>query len=508
MVALLSEYRANCPDKVLLFAGGADSAPPKILAMRFDDYFSAASPRAVFALMLALAQAGCGGRPYERPPAPIADAWPATGYKVGSQSPRELDWRDFFQDPRLRAMIALGLEHNRDLALAMNRIEEARAAYGLASAEKLPNVALTGSAPQSAQSKSIAGGVEKTNFQSFDLKMSLVSYELDFWGRISGMSDAARARLAGTEAASRAVRLTVIAEIANAYYSRLDLTARTGLLGEVIAAREQTRNLMQQAFEQGAVSKLEILQAEAVLETSRGELSAMQTQLNTTSNYLTFLTGHKADDLPPGYSLAAQRLDAAFSYDLPSEILLKRPDVMASEQRLIEARANVDAARAAFFTRILLTAGFGLASLSLGKLFSADGRGAWNFIPNFTMPLFDGGRASGSVDLATARENIAVADYERTIQIAFREVADLLAAQAGVARQRRAVESAWVVQQQRAIATEARFRGGSASYIEVLDVMREELAAAQQLSSMRRAELTNATLLYKALGGGLDVVER
>ena len=502
MVCLLSEYRANCPDKVLLFARGGIPLPPKIPAMRSVRHFPVASPRVVLALVLAIAQAGCGGRPYERPPAPIADTWPASGQRVGSQSPRELDWRDFFQDPRLRALIAQGLAHNKDLALAMSRIEEARAAYGLASAEKLPNVALTGSAPQSAQSKSIAGGVEKTNFQSFDLKMSLVSYELDFWGRISGMTEAARARLAGTEAASRAVRATVIAEIANAYYTHLDLTARIGLLGEVIAAREQTRNLMQQAFEQGAVSKLELLQAEAVLETSRGDLSAMQTQLNTTSNYLTFLTGHKADDLPPGYSLAAQRLDAAFSYDLPSEILLKRPDVIASEQRLI------DAARAAFFPRILLTAGFGLASLSLGKLFSADGRGAWNFIPNFTMPLFDGGRASGSVDLASARENIAVADYERTIQVAFREVADLLASQAGVSRQRRAVESAWVIQQQRAMATEARFKGGSASYIEVLDAMREELAAAQQLSSMRRAELSNATLLYKALGGGLDVVER
>jgi multidrug efflux system outer membrane protein len=453
-----------------------------------------------------LLQVGCGGTAYQRPPAPIAATWPAEIATRGTQAPRELRWQDFFQDPHLRALIERALVHNRDLRLAVGRIEEARLALGLAEAERLPNIGLNTYNTKQALSPSVAGGKAGVNAQEYDFKLQLLSYEVDFWGRLGRLSDAARARMEGTEAAARVVRISLIAEVANAYYLRLDLRERIHLLGEIIRTREQTRDLTQQGFESGAVSKLEVLQADSALEAAKGELASLKSQLAATNNSLTFLTGHGEGELPPGYSLASQRLDAAFAVDVPSVVLLQRPDVVAAEQRLIEAHANVDAARAMFFPRLMLTATAGFASLALGELFSAQGRNAWSYVGNITMPIFDGGRTEGGLDMAKLREVQAVSDYERTIQVAFREVADLLAARQAAVRQKQTSAATWQIQQQRALATEARFRGGAVSYLEVLDALREELSAAQQLVVMRRTELTNATLLYKALGGGEDVI--
>lgn len=455
----------------------------------------------------ALLQVGCGGTAYQRPPAPVAATWPAEIATAGTQAPRELRWQDFFQDPRLRALIARALEHNRDLRLAVGRIEEARLALGLAEAERLPNVGLNTYNTKQTLSPSVAGGKAGVNAQEYDFKLQMLSYEVDFWGRLDRLSDAARARMEGTAAAARVVRIGLIAEVANAYYLRLDLHERIQLLGEMIKTREQTRDLTQQGFEIGAVSRLEVLQAENALEAAKGELASLKSQLASTSNSLTYLTGHDAGELPPGYSLASQRLDATFAVDVPSVVLLQRPDVIAAEQRLKEAHANVDAARAMFFPRLMLTATAGFASLALGELFTAQGRNAWSYIGNITMPIFDGGRTEGNLDVAKLREVQAVSDYERTIQVAFREVADLLAARQAAVRQKQTSAATWQIQQQRALATEARFRGGAVSYLEVLDALREELSAAQQLVVMRRTELTNATLLYKALGGGEDVVD-
>jgi outer membrane protein, multidrug efflux system len=475
---------------------------------------------AVFAAGVVLS--GCS-TPYQRPPAAIAAAWPTTSTQTGKQSltapsaespsseapsPRELHWRDFFQDPRLRALIAQALEHNRDLRLALGRIEESRLALGLAQAERVPNLGLNTVNAKEAVSESIAGGADGVNAQRFDFKLQMVSYELDFWGRLSSLSEAAKARMAGTQAASRVVRISLISEVANAYYLQLDLQERIGLLREVIATRERTRDMTIQAFEAGAVSKFEVLQSESILETSRGELAMLGSQLAATRNTLDFLTGHAPSELPPGYSLASQRPSAPLAVDLPSNVLLKRPDVMAAEQRLIEAHANVDAARAMFFPRILLTASAGFASLALNQLFTSQGSGNWSYLGNISLPLFDGGRTAASFDIAKLREVQAVSDYERIVQTSFREVADLLAAREGLARQVRAVSASRVILQQRAQVAEIRYRGGSASYIEVLDALREELATAQQLALLRRSELVNAAQLYKALGGGEDATDR
>jgi multidrug efflux system outer membrane protein len=267
-----------------------------------------------------------------------------------------------------------------------------------------------------------------------------------------------------------------------------------------VALREQSLELIAKGRDLGGTYDYEFQQARGMLESARASLDGIEHQRMVANNHLIFLTGHAPIAMQEGQTLEQQGLDADLAIGLPSEVLLTRPDVMAAEQRLMAAHANISAARAAFLPKVLLSAGVGAASQGLAGLFAG---GVWSFQPVISLPLFDGGRAAVGVDMAEARKVIAIAEYEKTIQQAFREVADLLSARASLVRQRRASAANAGAQEKRLEIVQARFNAGLISYLEVLDGQRELVAAEQMSIQIRRAQLESAAQLYKALGGGL-----
>ncbi len=454
--------------------------------------------------ILAVMLGGCSLMPnYERPPAPVAAAWPdsvklklAPGIALG-------DWQHYFTDPRLQALIAAALENNRDLRIATARIAEARAQYGIQSADRLPNVnlAATRNASLTPAGASVTGSAIST--QRYDVGVNLVSYELDFWGRVSSLNAFAKASYLATESAQRAFRLSLIADVANAYLSLQELRERTQLTADTVKARGETRELVTRRREAGISSDSDWLQAEGSYQSVRAELANLQQQQAAAENLLNQLIGKsmaEIPDLPAGRSLAEQGINPYLFAGLPSEVLLRRPDVLAAEQQLIAANANIGAARAAFLPRISLTGSAGTASRSLSGLFDA-GSGAWSFQPAIVLPLFDAGRTSANVDIAKARKEIAVAEYEKTIQQAFREVADLLSARDKLAEQLAAQQANADAQNHLLRLVGARYKAGIVSNLEVLDAQRQSFSAEQGALQVRRAWLSAATQLYKALGG-------
>jgi multidrug efflux system outer membrane protein len=421
---------------------------------------------------------------FQRPPPPIPVVWPngASGVEKGEAA--KTHWSAFFTDPRLQALIEAALESNRDLRIAAARVEEARAQYGVVRADQVPSV----------------------NFGS-DSNASLLSavYEVDFWGRVAGLSEAARVSFLATEEARRAVHLSLVADVASTYFTLLQMDEMITLNQATVELREQSLALITKGRDLGAIYDYEYQQASGLLESARGGLAALEYQRVTTENKLNFLVGQVPPSLPPGRSLNEQELDSALSPGIPSDVLLLRPDVIASEQRLRAAHANIGVARAAFFPKIALTAGYGIASQGLTALLSGGG---WFFAPIVSaIPIFDRGRTASGVDIAQARKVIAVAEYEKTIQLAFREVADLLSARGSLASQLQASMANSNAQNSRRRIAQARYQFGVVSYLDVLDSQREFFTAQQANIQLRRAQLESAAQLYKALGGGVQVFE-
>ncbi|MFY9259828.1 MAG: efflux transporter outer membrane subunit [Gallionella sp.] len=443
---------------------------------------------------------GCALTPdYQRPAAPVSAKW----VNPAAQAPQSADFETHFQDARLKMLIQVALENNRDLRIATARIAEARALYGIQQADVLPNVNVYGSRTASLSPASTSFTGRPFQAQRYDVGLSLVSYELDFWGRVSHLNEAAKASFFATQAAQQAFRLSLIAEVVNAYLTRVELSERVALTDTTLKTRATTRELISQRRTLGVSSDLDFLQADGAYQAALAEQANLQRQLGAADNALEMLIGKSISeikDLPACRPLAAQAIQPAMFADLPAEVLLQRPDVMAAEQKLIAAHASVGAARVAFLPRISLTGGFGTASRALSGLFGA-GSQAWNFQPMLSLPLFDAGRSEGNVDLAKAREVVAVAEYEKVIQQACREVADLLSARENYAKQLAAQQANQDVQQQRLKLVEARFNAGVANHLEVLDAQREGYAAEQTTLQVRRAALVANTQLYKALAG-------
>lgn len=460
------------------------------------------APRLSFLLVAALL-AGCSQiGDYTRPAAPVAESWPDAAAPGGKRVAAQTEWRTFFPDPRLQALIAAALERNRDMRMAVARIEEARAQYGITRADRLPTVnANFGRNAAMTPGEAVGGTNTSISGQRYDFTLSTVSYEVDFWGRVNGLSESARASYLSSEEARRAMRLSLIADVANAYFTLLEMSERTQLARAGVGAREKALALVARGREAGFASALDYLQAESALEAARAEVAILDRERAAAANLLQFLVGGFPESLPAGRTLATQDVDADLAAGLPAEVLVARPDVIAAEQRLIAAHANIGVARAAFWPKILLTASVGVASRALATLF-APGHNSWAFQPSLNMPLFDGGRNAGNIDLAEARKVIAVADYEKTVQQAFREVADLLAARTTMTEQRRSAEANLKVQDERLKVAQALFKGGQTGYLDVLDAQREHFAAQQSTVQVRRAQLSASAQLYKALGGG------
>lgn len=468
------------------------------VAAAFNELHGIRLRRSALALLSALTAACSQIGDYQRPGVYLPEKWQQT---EGTLKVSDIEWRQFFQDPRLQALIAAALEHNKDLKMALARVAETRAQYGIANADRRPSANLSASRTKSRIPPAFTGVDRPVTTERDEFSLTAVSYELDFWGRVANLSEAAKAAYLASESASRALRIALISEVANQYFSSLELDERLAVARAAIESRRKNRDLVRRGMELGAAPRSDYLMAEAAFRAALGEMANLENQQANAQHALTVLIGKSPDEMPLGNKLEQQDVRNDLAPGIPSEVLYLRPDVMSAEQRLKEAHANVGAARAAFLPRVLLTAAVGFASPTLARLFAPES-GNWLFQPALSMPLFDGGRTAGYADIAEARKNSAVADYERIIQQAFREVADLLAARASLAEQRQASEAIVKALEERLVVAEVHFKAGSGSYLEVLDAQRDLFAQRQAAIQIRRAQLSVAAQLYKALGGG------
>ena len=464
-------------------------------------------------LLGALVLAGCSQKPkYVQPGLPTAPEYPADSWAAtAGLRAVDVDWRSFFRDPRLQALMARALRNNRDLRAAVLRIEEARGQYRIQRADRVPTLdAGAGAARSRSQgSGGPRGGSEGAATQNrFDIGVGVSSFELDFWGRIRSLTEAARARYLSTIHAQRAFQISLVADIAEAYLTERELDARLGVAERTVRSRQRALEIGRLRLSAGVTSALDYRQIEVLLTQAQAQLADLQLQQAEARNTIEFLVGGPAPDaLPAPLPIGAQGIVENISAGLPSDLLTNRPDISEAEEQLRAANADVGAARAAFFPQISLTGAFGFASTALGSLLTG-GAFAWSAGANVGLPIFDGGRTRGNLDVANARRGIAKAGYERAIQNAFREVSDRLAARRWLVDRLAAQAREEAAQRARAALASLRYRNGVANYLEVLDAERELFAAEQQTLLTRREQLTNAVDLYVALGGGLDSAGR
>lgn len=447
--------------------------------------------------------AGCSLAPdYVRPDLAVENRWPAELNAEGSRKAETLDWKALFPDPRLQAVIELALTNNRDLRVAVARVEEARALWGVQKADRLPNLDLSLGRTGSRTPADVAGTASDVKVNRYDGNLNLLSFEVDVWGRIANLSAAAQASYLATEEARRTVRMGLISDVANAYLTLQETEERAALARETVRTRGEYRQLVALRRDVGIAGDLDLRLADGSLETARADLATIERQRLQALNALVLLVGSPLPaDLPRGRSLTEQGIVPDLAADLPADVLLRRPDVRAAEQQLIAANANIGAARAAFLPKIVLTGAFGSASPLLSGLFKG-GTESWSFTPVLHQPLFDAGRNSANLDVAVARKDQSVANYEKTLQTAFREVADLLAARDTLIDQLKAQDANRDSQEERLHLVEARFKAGVASSLELLDAQRDSFSAQQGSVQVRRQLLSTTAQLYKALGGG------
>jgi outer membrane protein, multidrug efflux system len=435
--------------------------------------------------------------PHQRPALPVAASFPTTADAPAAPPltpAADLDWQRYFGDARLRRLIEAALAGNRDLRIAALAIEQVRAQYQIRRADELPSVGVGAAVTRQPNS---AGRVVTNH----TLGLALASYEVDFFGRVHNLSDVALAQLLATEEARKTVHIALIGAVANAYIGWLADSELHALAQDTVQSREESARLIALRFRHGTASELDLRQAESLLEGARAALAQAQRQRALDENALVLLLGQPLPaDLPTGLPLAGAHFLAELPAGLPSDLLTRRPDVRGAEQQLIATSAGIGAARAAFFPRITLTANAGVASSDLGNLLS--GRFAVTGAAQLLQPLFDAGRNQAGLDVARVNREIAVAQYEKTIQVAFREVADALAGRATLSDQLRAQRALVEAEHARTRLAELRYRNGVANHLDVLDAQRSLFAARQASVQLSAAQAQNLVTLYKVLGGG------
>ncbi|MEP6965806.1 MAG: efflux transporter outer membrane subunit [Polaromonas sp.] len=458
------------------------------------------SPR-LLALSAALLMGGCSMIPtYQRPAAPVADSFPTYGSTVQA-APAEsapaasVAWQDFFPDARLKRLIGQSLDNNRDLRLAVLNIEKTRAQYQIRRADQFPGV------------NGVFSGSRTPNTASlYTIGLGVTAYELDFFGRVSSLKEAALNQYLATQEGRKTAQISLIASVANTYLSILADEELLELTRQTLATRVESMKLSKLRLDNGVTSELDYRQAESLTEAARVAYAQQQRQRALDENALTLLVGQPVGaELPTAAAqfvpLAEAQPMAEVPAGLPSDLLINRPDIRQAEQVLLSANANIGAARAAFFPRISLTVGAGSASTHLSGLLK-NGSWGWTMAPQMVLPIFDAGRNQAGLDSSRADRDIAIAQYEKAIQTAFREVADALASRSTLADQ--------LVSQQRQASAEAvrfklsdlRYQNGISSYLDLLDAQRSLFSARQAVVQTRLAQLQSQVTLYKALGGG------
>ena len=444
--------------------------------------------------------------PHVRPALPTPPVYLAASDSDVTIGARAIDigWRDFFKDPRLNALIATALVHNRDLAVAVAQIDVARGLYRIQGADRLPTLAANAAATRSHVGDAAFGipGAGSATVDRLSIGVGVSAFELDFWGRVRSLSEAARSQFLATVQAQCAFRLSLIQDVASTYLSSIEAGEEIRLAEATVQSRREAVRIAKVRLDAGLTSALDFHQAESLLTQAEGALAGLHLTLARLNNLLFVLVGGPVPQpLPEPLPLAQQTSPMILAAGLPSELLLARPDIIGAEERLRAAEANIGAARAAFFPSISLTGTLGFASSELRNLVGNDGL-TWSFGPSLSLPIFNRGRLNGNVTVARARDNIAIADYEHTIQIAFQEVSNALAGRRYLADQVAAQERGTLAQRQIAALAHTRYLEGVVSYIEVLDAERNLFSAEQTLLQLRRAEADNLVALYVALGGG------
>ena len=432
---------------------------------------------------------------YIRPEAPVPPAVTA----APASAPQTFflaDRSGFFKDPRLQDLIAFSLEHNRDLRVATLAVAEAGARYGVQRAERLP-------ALESEGQGSYTGGTNKPGgTENYEIA-GLPAFELDLFGRLRSMSESAFQSYLATEEAQKAAVIALVSQTARAYFDERLAEERLRLARDTLGSWTKSHAFIESRVKSGQSSLLELEQARSMLESAAAGVAEREGELMRAGNALRLLSGSFAErELPPALPLKNQ-----WFADLPeavsSEVLLGRPDIMEAERNLLAANADIGAARAAFFPSVSLTGNLRTVNEDLSTLFST-GTGFWAFLPTIRLPIFSGGKNAAELDLAEVRKESSVARYEKSIQTAFREVADALQSKASYLRWQEAQER-WLASQRLVLELAvSRYIGGAVSYLEVLDAQRGVFQTEQDLLGIRRDRLVNEINLYSALGGGLS----
>lgn len=454
---------------------------------------------------------------YERPTTPL----PATYGQTDAARPQTAqptsealaailaDWRAYFTDPALQAVIEQALARNHDLQLATLRVAEARAAYGIQRADRLPsvggNVGVTrvGLPDDLGVNLPPAGAaMVPGTLTSYSAYVGVSNWELDMWGRVRNLSDAALHQYFAAEWAQRGASVSLIAQVANTWLALRETDERIALARQALANRAESLRIFTRRVEVGATSQLDLTQVRTLHQQADALLAQLDQQRAAQQHALDVLLGTPASTQAAQAPLPPDDALAPLPPGLPSELLTRRPDIQAAEQQLQAAHAQIGAARAAFLPRISLTGLAGTSSSELDDLFSSGSR-MWLFQPSLSIPIFTAGRLKNNLNLAEVRRNAAVTQYEKTIQAAFRDVADALSAEQTLGRQVRVLQDMRDTQAERARMSHLRYDSGAAPYFEVLDAERDLLATEQQLVQVRRAQLSARVSLYAALGGGV-----
>ncbi|HET6490095.1 MAG TPA: efflux transporter outer membrane subunit [Syntrophales bacterium] len=462
-----------------------------------------------FFLLLGLIVAFLGGctlaPTYTRPEAPVPAAWPG-GPAAGPQAVKpgeaaaDTPWRDFFVDERLRQVIDLALANNRDLRVAALNVQRTQALYRIQRAELLPSV----NAGATFSKERVPGIISQNNqpatVELYNVNLGISSWELDLFGRIRGLKDAALEQYLATEQARASAQISLVSEVANTYLTLAADRENLKLAQSTLETQRSTYEMIRRRAEVGTSSDLDLREAQTRVDAARVDIARYTSQVALDENALTLLVG---SPVPPGL-LPVELGEVAplrdFTPGLPSEVLQRRPDIIQAEHQLKATHANIGAARAAFFPRITLTTSIGTTSGQLSGLFMS-GSETWAFVPQITVPIFDA-RTWAAYDVTKVDREIALAQYEKAIQTGFREVSDALAQRATLGDQLQAQQSLVDASSESYRLSDARYTRGIDSYLRVLDAQRSLYGAQQGLISIRLARLTNLVTLYKVLGGG------
>ena len=445
----------------------------------------------------ALALAGCGLTPYQRPSVDVPQAW-----RSEAQTDRSLverPWGELFADAELNALVETALAQNRDLRIAAERIELARARYGIERSFLFPSVLADAAYTRQRQP---AAGVDKNPTSSVtSIGLAVPTWEIDLWGRVRAATQVAYRDLLASTENRRAFEVSLIAEVSNAYLALLELDAQieTGL--RTVETRKESLRVVQSRFDGGIVSAADLMQAQSNLAVAERTVVLLQGQRLRAENGLSVLLGRNPGAIARARKLGDYPATPALPAGIPSQLLERRPDILAAEQQLIGSQANIDAARKAYFPAISLTGFLGFASPEIKELFEGD-RFAWSVTPAITAPIFTAGRLRSNVEAAQAQQRIALDQYLGTIQNAFREVDDALSLYDQSRKEREALERVVNANRERLRLADLRYRGGVTIYLEVLLAEQDLFDSELQLVQVTRSVYSSVVQLYAALGGG------